>query len=326
MSMSRQRADGPMWDTLSAPSTHKAGSPGAHLRYDSAHVKQSAMSSRRPAAPTHVHSARRLALGLAFCSALGAAVPLRSDVLAQPAATAATRQAPPQRQRRFYMLFEAIANERVEEVRRRLPRRSQINDIDTTSGSTPLTWTLIPIGPPSAARMEIARMLLDGGADPNVRDGGGTSAMEAAVAYPWPEMLSLLIERGGDVRVPATVGDTTLLYSVCQGNGADWPGRLEQRLAIARLLLDAGLDPAEMSPWAQTHGVTAVDNCVIYDMPAIARLYVEHGGRPRRSLESRAPQRAALARELVQLADARSGGARPQPVTPQPVAPPPTHP
>ncbi|MCA9574001.1 MAG: hypothetical protein KC668_01150 [Myxococcales bacterium] len=284
------------------------------------------MSTRRIAAPTPTHLARGFALGLGLSAALVGSQPAPHDVLAQPATSAAARSAPRQRQRRFYMLFEAIANDRVAEVRRRLPRREQINDIDTTSGTTPLTWTLIATGPPTAAHMEIARMLLDRGADPNVRDGGGTTAMEAAVAYPWPEMLSLLIERGGDVRVPANVGETTLLYSVCQGNGTDWPGRLEQRLAIARMLVDAGLDPTEMSPWAQSHNLTAVDNCVIYDMPDIARLYVEHGGRPRASLDSRAPQRAALARELVQLADARSGAVRPQPVAPQPVAPQPVAP
>lgn len=284
------------------------------------------MSTRRTVTPTPVSPTRGVAPYLVFCLALVGAAPAVHDVLAQPAGASTARPAPQQRQRRFYLLFEAIANDRVDEARRRLPRREQVNDIDTTSGSTPLTWTLIPTGPPTAAHMEIARMLLDQGADPNVRDGGGTTAMEAAVAYPWPEMLSLLVSRGGDVHVPANVGQTTLLYSVCQGNGTDWPGRIEQRLAIARMLLDAGLDPTEMSPWAQSHGLTAVDNCVIYDMPDIARLYVEHGGRPRLSLDSRAPQRAALARELVQLADARSARTPPQPDAPRPVAPPPAAP
>ena len=154
-------------------------------------------------------------------------------------------------------------------------------------------------------------MLLDGGADPNARDGGGTTPVEAAVAYPWPEMLSLLVERGGDLHSAAEVGETTLLYSVCQGNGADWPRRLEQRLAVARILIDAGLDPTEMSPWAQSHSLTAVDQCVIYNMPDIARLYVDHGGRPQSTLTRSAPQRAALARELEARANALAAGAAP---------------
>jgi hypothetical protein len=207
------------------------------------------------------------------------------------------------------LLFEAIANNRVDEVRRRLPSRGQINDVDRTSGATPLTWSLGPTQPPSAARLEIIRMLIEGGADPNVRDSGGTTAVEAAVAYPWPEVLRLFVEHGGDLRVAANVGATTLLYAVCQGNGADWPGRLGQRLVVARMLIDAGLDPAEMSPWAQTHSHTAVDKCVMYEMADIARLYVQHGGRPQSTLTSRAPQRAALARELSALADARAGDA-----------------
>ncbi|MCA9532088.1 MAG: hypothetical protein KC593_00355 [Myxococcales bacterium] len=66
-----------------------------------------------------------------------------------------------------------------------------------------------------------------------------------------------------------------------------------------------------MSPWARAHGITAVDTCVQYDMPNIARLSVEHGGRPRMTLRHPALHRAALARELNELADARAGGAAP---------------
>jgi len=138
-----------------------------------------------------------------------------------------------------------------------------------------------------------------------VRDGNGTSAMEAAVVYPWPEALRLLIARGGDVRTPAAVGDTTLLYSVCTSSGSPWPGIEAQRLEIAERLLEAGLDPSATTPWAEAHDFSAVDQCIVYQLPEIARLYARRGVRPRSMLNSTDPERAALVRELLGLAGSR---------------------
>jgi hypothetical protein len=217
----------------------------------------------------------------------------------------ASQDAEPRPRTRFYRLFEAISNERLAEVRRRLPTAAHINDLDTTSGCTPLTWTLVPGDAPTPAQLQILTLLLDRGADPNVRDANGTSAMEAAVAYPWPEALRLLIARGGDVRTPAAVGDTTLLYSVCTSSSSPWPGIEAQRLEIAQLLLDAGLDPRATTPWAEEHDFSAIDQCIVYRLPEIARLYARRGGRPRSMLGSTDPERAGLVRELVGLSGGR---------------------
>jgi hypothetical protein len=207
------------------------------------------------------------------------------------------------RSRNFTVLYEAIANRRMDEVRRRLPPRTQINDVDTVSNATPLTWTLTPTAAPTAEQMQIAVMLLDGGADPNRRDGGNHTAMESAVSYPWPEMLQLLISRGGDLRVTTGAGANSLLYSVCDVSGQDWPGRMQQRLEVARLLLEAGLDPTAMTPWARQHGIAAIDGCIRPEMADIARLFAQYGGRPQSALRSRNAQTVALVQELNRIAD-----------------------
>ena len=196
-------------------------------------------------------------------------------------------------------LFEAIADERVALVRRRLPAAARINDVDTTSGCTPLTWALVAGQPQSASRLAIIRMLLDRGADPNLPDASANTPMEKAVRYPWPEVVRLLIARGGNPRVPARVGGTTLLYSVCDGGAEPWPGIEGQRLETARILLDAGLDPTEMSDWAEEHDFTVVDQCIQYDLPEVARLFASRGARPRTTLRHPNPRRAELARELA---------------------------
>jgi hypothetical protein len=236
--------------------------------------------------------------------ALGAQL-LGAALIALDAQQLASQDADARPRTRFYRLFEAISNERIAEVRRRLPTAAHINDLDTTSGCTPLTWTLTPGDAPTPAQLQILVLLLDRGADPNVRDGNGVSAMEAAVAYPWPEALRRFIARGGDVRTPAAVGETTLLYSVCTSSSSPWPGIETQRLEIAQLLLDAGLDPTATTPWAEAHDFSAVDQCIVYHLPEIARLYARRGARPRSMVGSTDPERAGLVRELLGLAGSR---------------------
>ncbi|MDP3278332.1 MAG: hypothetical protein Q8Q09_24300 [Deltaproteobacteria bacterium] len=200
--------------------------------------------------------------------------------------------------RRFYLLYEAIANERVAEVRRRLPPASQINDIDRGSGATPLTWLLTGTHAPTAATAELLELLLRHGANPNTRDAAGWTPMQLAVQYPWPHALRRLIAHNGNLQLTEASRGVSLLYSLCHNDDSRWPSQHDDRIEIAHMLLHAGLDPRVMSPWAVTHQFTSVDQCVVQRFPEIARLYGARGGRARTTLASRAPQSAALAREL----------------------------
>ncbi len=107
--------------------------------------------------------------------------------------------------------------------------------------------------PPS---FEIAKRLVDAGADVNAKDSMGQSPLEMAVKYASPKMVRMLIEAGADVNASSVYG------TVLQAAG---------KIEIAKLLIEAGADVnagKSMSPLARAakHG----------NIPLI-ELLVKHG-------------------------------------------------
>lgn len=85
-----------------------------------------------------------------------------------------------------------------------------------------------------------ARVLLDRGADPNARIGGGVTALIMSAAYGDTETVRLLLERGADPRVRASGGVTALGNAVGAGglfDITDGPGLGVCHPETIRLLL-----------------------------------------------------------------------------------------
>jgi len=58
------------------------------------------------------------------------------------------------------------------------------------------------------------KRLLDGGANPNERDAGGTPALMAAALYAGADCVKLLLDRGADPNVANAAGATALMWAI----------------------------------------------------------------------------------------------------------------
>jgi ankyrin repeat protein len=88
---------------------------------------------------------------------------------------------------------------------------------------TPLHWAA------GYGRVEIARMLIDAGADVNVQDEWGKTSLHWAASRGKVEIAQMLIDAGADLNLQTNGGWTPL-------HMAAWHRRLE----IVRMLIDAG--------------------------------------------------------------------------------------
>ena len=196
-----------------------------------------------------------------------------------------------------------------------------------STGETPL-MTAAHTG--SAA---VVKLLLDHGAGVGAKETArGQSALMWAVAYNHPEIARLLLERGADAHARSANGFTPLLFAAQQGNlesarillaaGADVneaapdgiAGDTNARLpfkpntaaatllvaidsgheAMARFLLDHGAD-------VNQHGAgrTPLHSAVQRQMPELVKSLLEHGADPNARLEKSMP---LLSRYIVQQA------------------------
>jgi ankyrin repeat protein len=102
--------------------------------------------------------------------------------------------------------------------------------------------------------VELARSLLQAGANPNLREKDQPALLEA-VTLRDPEVVRLLLERGADLKSVDSSGTTALMVAAFNGD-----------VQIAKMLLDHGASPATRDG----AGVTAAEYA--RDSPAIAAM------------------------------------------------------
>jgi ankyrin repeat protein len=125
-------------------------------------------------------------------------------------------------------------------------------------GSTPLMYAVLH------GDLDDVRLLLDGGADPNVRNEAGATALMWAVDD--LDKTRLLLGRGADVKARSEDGRTALAIA------ASRYGSLE----VVRLLLDSGADPSVQSP-SYKGPVTPLAEAANVGGEAVVRLLIERG-------------------------------------------------
>lgn len=126
-------------------------------------------------------------------------------------------------------------------VRGGLPPRGSRAPIP--GGMTPLLYAA------RDGRIEIARVLLDAGADVNLADANGITPLIGAITNNHPEAARFLIDRGADIRAADWYGRTPLWAAVETRNmdvdNASFVNSIDRApyLALIELLLQRGADP-----------------------------------------------------------------------------------
>ena len=219
----------------------------------------------------HMTRNRKLVTWMSTC---GSALLLITALLLPPVPTQAQSE---RGEQNFFHLFDAIASGNYRRVRRLLPRRDVINDIDGSSGATVLTWVSITRFDDENVGERMARLFLDRGADPNLTDRSGDSPLHAAISYSRARIVSLLIERGANVNQTHPRYERPPLVSLCERVGAEWPERGAARMSIARAMLAAGADPN--GSWLRGEArFTVADECAHTRIFPLVRVVLRAGG------------------------------------------------
>lgn len=110
-------------------------------------------------------------------------------------------------------IHTAIVSGNIETVKQHLAAGTDINTKDPYGGSSPLISACI------FGKADIARLLIDGGADLNVRNNDGSTALHSAAFFCRPELVALLLKKGIDRQLRNKYGQTA--YETVAGPFAD---------------------------------------------------------------------------------------------------------
>ena len=101
-------------------------------------------------------------------------------------------------------IWEALESQDLQRVRRSLEAGADANQLDELLGVSPLSMAAM------TGNVELAEVLLEGGADVDVRNNDGSTPLLGAAFLGRVEMLELLLERGADPGARNANGDTVL--------------------------------------------------------------------------------------------------------------------
>eukprot|EP00090_Calanus_glacialis_P034374 TRINITY_DN57688_c0_g1_i1.p1 TRINITY_DN57688_c0_g1~~TRINITY_DN57688_c0_g1_i1.p1 ORF type:complete len:175 (+),score=49.99 TRINITY_DN57688_c0_g1_i1:70-594(+) len=125
------------------------------------------------------------------------------------------------------LLWEGAMKGDTSKVREALEEGADVNSAANNKGSTSLHLASCE------GHVEVVKLLLDHGADPNHLDRSGWSALDRAVWAGRMGVCTVLLERGARVDVRDNINRTPLHATAIQGN-----------LSLAKLLVEHGADRA----------------------------------------------------------------------------------
>lgn len=156
-------------------------------------------------------------------------------------------------------LDEAIARGDAADVRRHLDYNPASVNGSERSRLRPLHQAIL------RRRLDLARVLLERGADPRLADSSARSPLQMAVERGDVALVDLLLNAGAEVNVRDKAGWTPLHHA-----GA------KNQLAIARRLLESGADARLLSEL----GGTALHEAAVGGGPELLQLLIERGADP----------------------------------------------
>ncbi len=168
-------------------------------------------------------------------------------------------------------MWTALAFEDVDKLRAILQQGANPNTAEELSQMTPLM---------ACETAAIAKVLLEFGADPNLRDRTGRTALHHAVKMrEAASVVQLLVRAGADVNARARdIGESTPLLSAVEHYLED-KDHTETELVI-RILVHLGADINA----ADSGGRTALAIAAAHNQPDLIRLLVELGADPQRKM------------------------------------------
>lgn len=99
-------------------------------------------------------------------------------------------------------LHTAVLTENLEAVKQHIAAGSNLNEKDPFGGSSPLITASL------FGKMEMAKVLIEAGADINFQNNDGSTALHTAAFFCRPEIVKLLLDRGADKSIKNKFGST----------------------------------------------------------------------------------------------------------------------
>lgn len=142
-------------------------------------------------------------------------------------------------------LHDAAARGDLEQVKRLLLRGADVNARVRSQERYSPEWGNTPLHEAARdGRMEVAEHLLAHGALINAQNARGITPLHRALAY--PDLAKLLIDRGADVNLASTLGESPLFWAAADGQSTSVE-LLLSRGANPRARNSAGLSPLHMA-------------------------------------------------------------------------------
>ncbi|MBP7556371.1 MAG: ankyrin repeat domain-containing protein [Chitinophagaceae bacterium] len=107
----------------------------------------------------------------------------------------------------------AVITEDTASIKQYVAAGAGLNAKDPIGGSSPLISACL------FGKTEIARMLIDAGADLNLQNNEGSTALHTAAFFCYPEIVKMLLQKGADKTVKNNYGKTA--YESVEGSFAD---------------------------------------------------------------------------------------------------------
>jgi uncharacterized protein len=99
-------------------------------------------------------------------------------------------------------LHTAVLTDNLEAVKQHIAARSNLNEKDPFGGSSPLITASL------FGKTDMAKVLIDAGADLNFQNNDGSTALHTAAFFCRPEIVRLLLDRGADRSLKNKYGST----------------------------------------------------------------------------------------------------------------------
>lgn len=175
---------------------------------------------------TRINNWRRLAIALAVLSLLNIlnACKEKKEPAAQVAETMETIQQP------AVDIHTAVATENTAALKQLIESGADLNVTEPMGGSTPLISACL------FGKTEMARLLIDAGADLNVQNNEGSTALHTAAFFCHAEIVKMLLAKGADRTIKNKYGNTA--YESVAGSFADVKAVYE---SLGQLLQPMGL-------------------------------------------------------------------------------------